>query len=134
MKKIYILLSCLYLTLSACSQISQKSTPDQVLKSFIASLAKSDIQQIQEWVTEDSRGMVHLLKTSLRTVDTAQMSKVFSPENLTIETPDIKDNNATIRVSEKASGNKTTFYLIKEKDLWKVAFDPSAVHKMILQK
>jgi hypothetical protein len=55
-------------------------------------------------------------------------------QNVEMGTPVIKGNEATIKVTDKKSGEATNFLLKKENGDWKVAFDMTTLAEMGRQK
>lgn len=134
MKRLLICLSVLSLLNTGCNSGGNNVTPDEVLTNFFTALSKKNIEEAKKFVTSDSEGMITMMQMSLKNMDAPEGGDQFNPDKLTIGSPAFSGDEAQVPVTEKASGETVNFFLKKENNTWKVAFDIATLARMARQK
>lgn len=135
MKKISILLATFLVLMTGCNSFNSGDDPQHVLTAFFKAISKKDVKEAKKYVTEDSQGMISLMEMSMGSVqDSSENMEQFNPDKINIGTPNINGEEATVPVTEKASGETVNFFLKKEKGQWKVAFDMGTLMRMAQEK
>ncbi|MBW7839322.1 MAG: DUF4878 domain-containing protein [Chitinophagaceae bacterium] len=135
MKKLLIFAPALLFILGACNSLQSGKSPSEVLAAFFDAISQKNIPEAKKLVTQDSEGMISMMELSLRGLDTPDSSMdQFNKDKIKIGDTRIDGDNATVSVTEKASGEAINFYLKKESGQWKVAFDMATLLKMAKDK
>ncbi len=138
MKKIFILAFTVFAVIISGCQTGEGGNPDTVLTNFFNALSKKDIPTAKKYATQDSDGMLSMMEMGMKMSGNMQndhTDKMFEMlQNAELGTPVIKGDEATIKVTDKKSGESTNFLLKKESGDWKVAFDMTTLSEMGRQK
>lgn len=124
------------LWLAACNSGAVIHDPNEVLPLFFEKLAKKDIDGAAQYVTNDSKATLEMIKKGL---EIAERMKDSLPDNdptedfrdVVMEPARIMGDSAFIKVRHKKKDvPPTDFKLIKQKDGWKVDFSMSTLMRM----
>lgn len=138
MKKLILLsFTASVMILSGC-QSGGSGNPKEVLSSFFSALAKKDVTTAKKYATKDSDGMLSMMEMGMKMSNNMQNDHedkmIEMLQNVQMGEPAIKGDEATVPVTDKKSGEVTSFLLKKESGDWKVAFDMATLSNMAAQK
>mgnify|MGYP003329817457 CR=1 FL=1 len=128
------ILTVLALTLLSITGCNNQSSPNAALENFFTAMSQKDITTARKYCTAESKSMLDMLEKQSLTDSTAIEPEKYKKENMTISDAVIEGDKATIAVTYKADGQKLNFYLKKENDVWKVAFDKETTLGMGLEQ
>lgn len=138
MKKFFILALTVFAVIISGCQTGEGGNPNTVLTNFFNALSKKDITSAKKYATKDSDGMLSMMEMGMKMSGNMQNNhtdKMFEIlQNVEMETPVMKGDEATIKVTDKKSGESTNFLLKKESGDWKVAFDMTTLSEMGREK
>jgi hypothetical protein len=107
--------------------------PKAVLSNFFDAVAKKDFVTAKKYVTKDSEGVLGMVEMSMQAAPDSSVS-MFSKQKVELSDAVIDGDKATVKVTEKESGESNSFLLKKEDGKWKVAFDKTTLMDMAKQK
>lgn len=136
MKKIFSISAiALVILVSGCKN-GGGGDPKAALNHFFTAIAKKDFTEAKKYATKDSESMLSMMQMGMQ----QQMGGDHSDKmmemvnNMEIENPTIKGDEATVPVKDKKSGEVTEFLMKKESGDWKVAFDMGTLMNMASKK
>lgn len=134
------LLSILFVSIIFMSCDTGQSThgvndPKDVLTRFFKALSEKNIPEAKKYVTADSEGMINMMQMSFDNMEApVDNEDQFDPSKVDIADAQIKGDIATVRVTEKQSGESTNFTLKKEEGEWRIAFDMGTLYNMAAER
>lgn len=137
MKKILSILSVSFILLSCNTGQSSHGVkdPKDVLTHFFKALSEKNIPEAKKYVTADSEGMINMMQMSFDNMEAPlENEEQFDPARVDIADAVINGDVATVKVTEKHSGESTNFTLKKEEGAWKVAFDMGTLFNMATER
>lgn len=134
MKKLILLaITGFAIAFSGC-QSGINNNPKEVLSQFFQALTKKDVAAAKKFATKDSEGMLNMVEMGMKMSANMQNDhedKMFEMmKNVEMADPVINGDKATIKVTDKKSGESVNFQLQKEEGSWKVAFNMGALMDM----
>lgn len=109
---------------------SGSDDPKGVLKSFMESLAKKDIEGAKKYATKDSEAMLGMIQMGMSMAPKDTKDSTYDADNMEFGDAKIEGDKATVPVKNKKNGETTTYTLKKEGGAWKVAFDKATMTQM----
>lgn len=134
MKKIILAVA----VISAVTFIGCKSgasgDPKAILALFFDALSKKDLESARKYATADSKQMIDLMEMAIKSSSSnAEMDK-YKNSQLEYGETKIEGDKATVKVTEKTSGEAVNYILKKEEGSWKVAFDKATMMSIGMDK
>lgn len=118
----------------SCKQNSSGGDPKAVLSQFFDALKKKDIAAAKKLATEDSKQLLDLMESGMKSVRDSADDEKFDKTKVEFGEPKIDGDRATIAVKEPKSNESMNFTLKKEKGDWKVAFDKATMMGNAMEK
>jgi hypothetical protein len=133
MKKLFFI-SAFFLAIifSGCNE--KETDPVKPLTQFIYALNRQDIVSAKKLATNDSQSMLDIISMGLKEQKAPKEGNMFDSSRILLGRPNINEDNATIKVTDKISNESIDFLLKKEKGEWKVAFDLATLMKIGMSK
>lgn len=123
-----ILIAVFSMTLTGCK--NKTADPQSILSDFFDALSKKDINTARTLCTAESKSILDMLEIGLVLDSASNESLKYDKSQIELGEPKIEGENATIAVKNKNDKESIDFYLKKENNVWKVAFDLGTLMKI----
>jgi hypothetical protein len=129
---LFLMMSIFCISIIGCK--NESNDPQATLSKFFDAMAKKDIASARKLCTEESKSMLDMMEMGMK-MDTGKTeTNKYDKEKVEFGEAKIEGDKATINVKPKEGGESLNFYLKKEKEAWKVAFDKNSMMEMGMDK
>ena len=113
---------------------NESNDPQATLSKFFDAMSKKDIVSARKLCTDESKSMLDMMEMSMKMDTSKTETNKYDKEKVEFGEAKIEGDKATINVKPKEGGESLNFYLKKEKEAWKVAFDKNSMMEMGMEK
>jgi len=132
--KNYLILIMSIFCISITSCKNESNDPQATLSKFFDAMAKKDISAARKLCTEESKSMLDMMEMGMKMDTSKTETNKYDKDKVEFGEAKIEGDKATINVKPKEGGESLNFYLKKEKEAWKVAFDKNSMMEMGMDK
>ena len=125
-------MSVFCISITSCK--NETKDPQATLSNFFDAMAKKDITAARKLCTAESKSMLDMMEMGMKMDTSKAESNKYDKDKVEFGEAKIEGDKATINVKPKEGGESLNFYLKKEKDGWKVAFDKNSMMEMGMDK
>ena len=134
MKKIFsfVIIFCV-IFLSGCLTTDNNGTPTQILQEFADAIVKKDIFRAKQLSTPESQSVLNMMSIAGITTG-VKIADKFDKNKVDFGVATINGDNATVPITDKASGQTIQFPLRKINGQWRVSVDAGSMMGMAKNK
>jgi hypothetical protein len=129
---LFLIMSICFISITSCK--NETNDPQATLSKFFDAMAKKDITAARKLCTEESKSMLDMMEMGMKMDSSKTETNKYDKNKVEFGEAKIEGDKATINVKPKEGGESLNFYLKKEKDGWKVAFDKNSMMEMGMDK
>jgi hypothetical protein len=129
---LFLIMSICFISITSCK--NEANDPQATLSKFFDAMAKKDITAARKLCTEESKSMLDMMEMGMKMDSSKTETNKYDKNKVEFGEAKIEGDKATINVKPKEGGESLNFYLKKEKDGWKVAFDKNSMMEMGMDK
>jgi len=131
-KNLLFLFTVLLVGMTSCK--NDTNNPQAALSGFFDAMAKKDIATARKYCTAESKSMLDMVEMGMKMDSSKTESNKYDKNSVEFGQPKIEGDKAIINVTPKSGGESLNFYLKKENEQWKVAFDKNSMIDMGMEK
>jgi hypothetical protein len=129
---LFLVMSIFCFSIIGCK--NESNDPQATLSKFFDAMSKKDIVSARKLCTDESKSMLDMMEMSMKMDTSKTETNKYDKEKVEFGEAKIEGDKATINVKPKEGGESLNFYLKKEKEAWKVAFDKNSMMEMGMEK
>lgn len=129
---LFLIMSVICISIASCK--NETNDPQTTLSKFFDAMAKKDITAARKLCTEESKSMLDMMEMGMKMDTSKTETNKYDKDKVEFSEAKIEGDKATINVKPKEGGESLNFYLKKEKEEWKVAFDKNSMMEMGMDK